>query len=320
MFWRNKKVLVTGGAGVIGCPLINELINRAANVLCVDRESKPMEMSEKVQYCQADISQMDMNSVIDFDPEVIFHLAASFERTDETPEFWNINFRDNVLVSHRIIEAARTLRNLQKFVFASSYLIYSSALYLYDKPQEKSYSLKEGDILETRNLTGAAKYYTEKELEFMNTTQGEFITILARIFRVYGCGSRDVISRWVRMALNKEELVVFKKQNRFDYIYAGDVALGLIKSAENINHNEIVNLGSGRAYKIEDVLQTIKRLIPSLRIREINEGVFFESSCSDMTKFIKLTHWQPNTTLDEGIKRIVNYENQILHNELCIKG
>ena len=40
-----------------------------------------------------------------------------------------------------------------------------------------------------------------KELEFMNTTHVKFMTNLAKIFRVYGCGSRDVVSRWVRTAL-----------------------------------------------------------------------------------------------------------------------
>ncbi len=125
MHWENKKTLVTGGAGVIGRELINELVNLKAHVLCIDRKPKPEDMPSAVEYCMADISEMDNRVITDFNPEVIFHLAASFERTEETLEFWDINFRDNIIVSHRIIDVAGKLNNLKKFIFASSYLAYS---------------------------------------------------------------------------------------------------------------------------------------------------------------------------------------------------
>lgn len=54
--------------------------------------------------------------------------------------------------------------------------------------------------------------FSERELDFMNITHSKFTTISARIFRVYGRGSRDVISRWIRMALNGNKLVVFQKK------------------------------------------------------------------------------------------------------------
>ena len=55
-----------------------------------------------------------------FDPEIIFHLAATFERTEETPEFWEDNFKNNIILSHNVIDAAKECTNLEKFIFASS--------------------------------------------------------------------------------------------------------------------------------------------------------------------------------------------------------
>ena len=46
----------------------------------------------------------NLSELIDFNPEVIIHLAAAFERSEETPEFWGVNWHDNMLVSHNVVD------------------------------------------------------------------------------------------------------------------------------------------------------------------------------------------------------------------------
>ena len=312
MYWKNKKILVTGGAGVIGKELVNKMIELGANILCLDIVPKPKKLSNMVEYRRVDLSSVKSELIKEFNPEVIFHLAATFERTEETPEFWEDNFRNNIILSHNIIDAAKKCVNLEKFIFASSYLIYSPNLYLFSKPPINSRKLKETELVNPRNLVGAAKYYTEKELEFINKMFGNFISLSARIYRVYGFGSRDVISRWVRMALNGDELIVFQKENMFDYIFAEDVAEGLIKMAENVNRDEIINLGTGTVRRIEDVIKILRDQIPNIKVKEIEKEELFEASCADISKLIKLIGWQPKTVLEEGIRKIVDYEKRNL--------
>ena len=312
MYWKNKKILVTGGAGVIGKELVNKMIELGANILCLDIVPKPKELSNMVEYRRVDLSNVKSELIKEFNPEVTFHLAATFERTEETPEFWEDNFRNNIILSHNIIDAAKKCVNLEKFIFASSYLIYSPNLYLFSKPPINSRKLKETELVNPRNLVGAAKYYTEKELEFINKMFGNFISISARIYRVYGFGSRDVISRWVRMALNGDELIVFQKENMFDYIFAGDVAEGLIKMAENVNRDKIINLGTGTARRIDDVIKILRDQIPDIKVKEIEKEGLFEASCADISNLIKLTGWQPKVALEEGIRKIVDYEKRTL--------
>ncbi len=312
MYWKNKRVLVTGGAGVIGKEVINRLIRSGSQILCLDRVSKPKEFSEIVDYDRVDLSELNSELISKFEPEIIFHLAATFERTEETPEFWEDSFKNDIILSHNIIDAAKESNNLKKFIFASSYLIYSPILYLHPEPQTNSRKLKETGLVNPRNLVGAAKFYTEKELEFINKMFGNFISISARIYRVYGFGSRDVISRWVRMALKGDELTVFQKENMFDYIFAGDVAEGLIKIAETVNGDEIINLGTGTARRVEDVIKILRDKIPDINVKEIEKEELFEASCADISKLIKLTGWQPKVTLEEGIRKIVDYEKRNL--------
>jgi len=310
MYWKNKRVLVTGGAGVIGRELVNQLVSEGLHILCLDKVSKPKEFSDIVDYDKVDLSELNSELITKFDPEIIFHLAATFERTEETPEFWEDNFKNNIILSHKVIDAAKECTNLEKFIFASSYLIYSPNLYLQPKPQTNPRKLKETDLANPRNLCGAAKYYTEKELEFIDMMHGSFITISARIYRVYGFDSMDVISRWVRMALDGDELIVFQKENMFDYIFAGDVAVGLIKIAETVKGNEIINLGTGTARRIEEVIKNLQEQIPELKINEIEKKDFFEASCADISNLVKLTSWRPKVTLEEGIRKIVDYEKR----------
>jgi len=312
---KNKRIIITGGAGVIGRELIEKLSKKEVIIRCFDIAPQPQFFLGKVEYCQRDLTTLNPVEFTTFSPDIIFHLAATFERTEEDPEFWEDNFENNVILSHKVINAAKKCKKLKKFIFTSSYLNYSPGLYLKNRPQDNFIKLKETDLINTRNLCGAAKYYTEKELEFTSKMYGDFISISARIFRVYGRGSRDIISRWVRMALNGEELMVFQKENMFDYIFAGDVAEGLIKMAENVNKNEIINLGTGTARKIEEVIKILREQIPNTKIKEIEKEKFFEASCADISKLTRLTEWQPELKLEAGIKRLIEYEKNQMGDE-----
>jgi nucleoside-diphosphate-sugar epimerase len=303
---RDKRVLVTGSSGVIGRVLVERLVRSGAEVLGIDIVPAPQVIAG-VRYETADLAAGTPRIALDFAPQVVFHLAASFERTVETAGYWKTVFENDVLASHRLLEAAEALSSLEAFVFASSYLNYDPSLYL-DIPEVCR--LKETQRLLPRNMVGLAKYYMDRELDFVQATKGNFRTVSARIFRVYGRGSRDVISRWVRAALVGEVLSVFGRSSRFDYIYADDVAEGFARLAESDNAVGAVNLGSGTPRSIADVLQILESEIGEIRTSIVPGQVRIESSCADMELFRKLTGWAPITSLEAGISKIVEYERQ----------
>lgn len=313
MNWQNKKVIITGGAGVIGQALIKSLVEKGAVVRCFDIQPKPKDFPSLAEYSQRDLAKLNPIEFTSFDPEVIFHLAATFERTEEDPDFWQFNFTNNVVLSHKVIDAAKFCKNLKKFIFASSYLIYDPATYLFEEPREVV-NLSETGKIDTRNICGAAKYYTEKELEFMdNFEKCSFSKLSARIFRVYGRNSRDFVSRCVRSALNNQEIKLYSKENSFDYIFANDVAKGLIKLAESSAKKEIVNLGTGKARKIQEMISILKTHFSDLKVTDeaslpAGRQELFEESSADMKKFQEITGWVPETTLEQGIKELIDHE------------
>ena len=73
-----------------------------------------------------------------------------------------------------------------------------------------------------------------------------------------------------------------------------------------------LNLGTGTARRIEEVVKSIQEQISDIKIKEIEKGEFLEASCADISKLIELTGWQPRTTLEEGINRLVKHgRNQV---------
>lgn len=307
MEWKNKKVIITGAAGVIGKELVEKLVEARAYVRCFDIAPKPSWFPKDAEYSRYDLVGLNPIAFTSFNPDIIFHLAATFERTIEDTNFWEFNFENNIFLSHKVLHAAKQCKNLKKFVFASSYLIYDAQQYLFKASQKKAILLSENMSIDTRNLCGAAKYYTEKELEYLAQFH-EFTQVSARIFRVYGKNSRDVLSRWVRAGIYNESINVFLKENLFDYIFAGDVAEGLLKLAESDSAQGPVNLGTGSARNTEEALSIIERYIPGMHIEETDEAGLFEASGADMSAFKQLCGWLPSVTLEQGIKTLIDYE------------
>ncbi|HEV2568134.1 MAG TPA: NAD-dependent epimerase/dehydratase family protein [Sphingomonas sp.] len=299
---------MTGGAGVIGLEMVPMLAEQGAEVLVGDLKPRPASFDSAVRYRRGDLNDMTLRELQGFGPELIIHLAATFERSTESYEFWEQNFRHNVRLSHHIMSLAKDLSSLKRVVFASSYLIYDPQLYQFAKPVEQPRALREDDPVLPRNLTGMAKLSHEIELRFLNEFRRQhFSSVCARIYRGYGRNSRDVISRWVRMLLNGEEIAVYRPEGRFDYIYAKDSAEGLIRLAEAPIEG-IVNLGTGRSRRVQDVVDVLRQHFPQMRARVEASDIAFEASQADLTLYESATGWRPRYDLETAIPEIIAHE------------
>lgn len=313
MNWKDKRVIVTGGAGVIGRVLIRMLLNKGAVIRSYDKHPSEIQLLANAKLCN--LNNMHFNEFKDFYPDYIFHLAASFERSTESQGFWDINYNDNIVAAHKTINAAKLCKDLKKFVFASSYLVYEPMLYMVPyNHNSRSIAIVEGDAIGPRNLCGAAKYYVEKELDLHDLLFSS-ITVSARIFRVYGRGSKDVVSRWIRESLRGQKPCVFNLRSSFDYVFADDVAKGLIRLAETNEFSGQVNFGTGISTSIQritDILQKELKALFVCREMEAKENLHYEKSVADIKKLRDTINWSPDTSIETGIKKVIEYERDIL--------
>lgn len=305
---EGRRVLVTGGAGVIGMEMVPRLADRGAHVMVGDLKPRPPSFPSAIRYRQGDLNHLTHRELEHFGPEVVIHLAATFERSTETPEFWDDNHRHNVELSHHVMVLSRDVGSVRRVVFASSYLVYDPSLYLFDRPPPHARSLSESDAVRPRNLTGMAKLSHELELRFLEEAgSGCFSTASARIFRGYGRGSRCVVSRWVRALLRGESIDVYRPEGRFDYVFAADSAEGLLRLSES-NYSGVVNLGTGRSRTVADVVDCLRERFLEPEARPCESDIPFEASEADTSLFEQVTGWRPAITLEEGIDAILAFE------------
>ena len=305
-----ERIFVSGAAGVIGQEILIKLGKlENVEVLAADRKPQPKDLPSNTEYLCIDLNELTLSDLISFSPTIFIHLAATFERSTESLDFWSDNFQNNVSLSHHLMDLMTQVQSLKRVVFASSYLIYDQTLYQFDSPQISPVQLEETSIIRPRNLIGMAKLAHEKELEFLTEFFGEKFTALSvRIFRGYGRGSRDVVSRWVRSLISDEEILVYSPEGIFDFIYAKDSAEGLIKLALESDIRGVVNLGSGSSHRIAEILEELQRYFPNMKMVERDLQIQFEASEANISKLIDTINWKPEYTLDRAIGEIIDYE------------
>lgn len=308
-YYRNQRVLVTGGAGVIGSVLIEHLVGAGARVLCCDIQTQPARFGEAVHHIRGDANYLTPKQVADFEPSIVFHLAATFERSTETEEFWWENYWHNIRLSNHIMSLVKQVPGVKRVVFASSYLIYDPQLYSFDEARSEPCILSEDTPIYPRNICGAAKLLHELELRFLEEfdTYG-FTTISARIFRVYGKGSHDIVSRWIRLLIKEPDatLHLYRGEGIFDYIYAGDVAEGLMRLGAS-PATGISNLGSGCGRKVFELVDALRSRFPDLRTESIEVDIPYEAHQADLTRLESFTGWRPTTSLEQGIDILIDH-------------
>ena len=264
------KAFVSGGAGVIGRELVSRLVSQGVEVIVGDLQPRPEEFREGVEYIHGDLNDLKTWPECD----VFYHLAATFERLEESPEHWEKNFRHNVQLSHHLLTLCP---KETRVVFASSYLVYGQ----YGK-------------IEPRNLTGAAKFYTECELARLHPDSAS-----ARIYRVYGKGSRDVISRWIRSLLREEEILLYNPNSTYDYIYAGDVAQNLLTIKSGVH-----DLGTFVSTMVYDVVMILKDFFPNAKIKVDRHRRPGGEKWEDFLR----APLEGHTDLVDGIQKVIEYE------------
>lgn len=305
--FKNKCVFISGGAGVIGSALVGKLQEAGAQLYIADLKPRPKDWSADITYRQGDLNEMTVQEMANIQPEYVFHLAATFERSTETYDFWDENDRHNVKLSHHLMSLLKESLTLRKVVFASSYLIYNPELYNFSNPVKEPTVLTEETPIYPRNMCGAAKLLHEIELRFLSEFSGDrYKTVSARIYRVYGKKSRDIISRWIQSLLNGEELQVYRKEGIFDYIYAGEVAEGLLRLAVS-EAEGVVNLGNGNARRVEEVLHILRNYFPDMKYEEHDSTIPYEASEAGLERLQFYTGWKPTSQLEDTIPELINF-------------
>jgi len=302
------KYLVTGGAGFIGSHLVEGLMRSKHEVIVVDDLSSGHidNITDKANcriYTQR-IQDMDLETFKALDG--IFHLAAQASVPVSVEDFYSSS-KNNILSSLKVFDIAKKL-NIP-VVYASSSAIYGE--------------LPEGDdnsnLYELVSPYAVDKYSMEKYAEVAYKLY-KLPSVGLRFFNVYGPKQdpnnpySGVISIFIKQVNCGETVTVNGGYQTRDFIFVKDVVDVLVKSM-NILHRksmfEVVNVGIGRFVTIDNLLDTIVRLIgrrPEVEYKPLPAGDP-ESSSGTYDKMVKLLDLSLDdfTKLEDGLKETIEY-------------
>lgn len=309
---QNKKVLVTGGAGFIGSHLVDELLNRKYNVVVVDnflRGNKlPRETIDKITLIKGDVKDPKVMDIHAKDCEIIFHFAAYLgvdivaENPVETMIVESLGMQNVV--------AAAIKNSVKKIIYASTSGVYGKTAI------EKSVS--EDFIVDPRSSYSIAKRFNEIFLQSY-WIENKIESVSLRYFNVYGerQDNRMVIPKFFDQTLENKPITVYGtgSQTR-DFTYVKDVVKATCLIAENVKGCEIFNICGTNEFSIFNLAKLIKKFTNSnSKISKIDlpKGRYdfeVERRSGDSTKLFKHIKYRPDTSLEEGLNKILKtYKN-----------
>ena len=259
-FYKNKRVLVTGGTGMIGQPLCRMLLEQGATVTVASLDDASRS-PEGTLFRKLDLRDFDNCLDVARDQEIVFHLAGvkgSPKMTAERPASF---FVPTLQFSLNMMEAARR-QEVDRYMFTSSVGVYQPADVFVEDDVWKTFPSPND------RFAGWAKRMCELQAEAYRIEYGWTRVSIVRPANVYGPfdnfdpENAMVIPSLIHRAATVDGLLTVWGDGTpiRDFIHADDVAKGMMKVVE-LGVSEPVNLGSGSGVSIREVAETIARLL-----------------------------------------------------------
>jgi len=304
--FKDQKVLVTGGGGMIGRSLVKLLLDRGAKITIADL-TKPSDLPEGVEHVQVDLRFFDNCLDICKDKDYIFHLAGvkgSPKMCAEQP----VDFMVPMLQFNTNMMQAAFDANVKWYLFTSSVGVYA--------PADVFYEDTVWNTMPSPNdrFAGWAKRMGELQAEAYGIQYGKKNISIVRPANVYGAydnfnpANAMVVPSLIRKAQENDILEVWGDGSTIrDFIHADDVALGMIYAVEK-QITEPINLGSGKGYSIKEVVDmVVKHSGKQLEVKWLTDKPAGDKiRLFDMTR-AKSYGFDISVSLDEGIKNTTEW-------------
>ena len=310
-----QNVLVTGGAGFIGSHLCDRLIEEGYKVICLDnlltgsRENiKHLLDNPNFKFIEADTTSSLEDKEELFELDFIFHLASPASPVDYQ------NYSEETLLANSL----GTLSILKLAKKTGARVLYASTSESYgdplEHPQKETYF---GNV----NTFGVRSCYDESK-RFGETATYVYIckynidARVIRIFNTYGPRMQKddgrVVSNFILAALKGEPFKIDGdgSQTR-SFCYVDDLVEGIMKVMfSEATRGEIFNLGNPGEFTIKELAELVNEIAGTNTEMEFS-GSFRENDPMkrrpDISKVKEVTGWEPKISLEEGLKRTVEY-------------
>ncbi|HAM37824.1 MAG: GDP-fucose synthetase [Elusimicrobia bacterium RIFOXYC2_FULL_34_12] len=309
-YWKNKRVVVTGGAGFLGTHLVNKLNKQE----CADVFIPKIEEYDLVK--MEDIKRMYSDST----PDIVIHLAAIVGGIGANREHPGKFFYDNLMMGAQLMDIGRQI-GIKKFVALGTICCY---------PKFTPVPFKEEDLWtgypeETNAPYGLAKKMLLVQSQAYRQQYG-FNSIFLMPVNLYGPSDNfnpntsHVIPALIKKCFdaiknNDKEIIVWGtgKATR-EFLYVEDAAEGIMLATENYNKPEPVNLGAGFEISIKNLVEIIVKLtgFKGKIVWDKTKPDGQPRRCLDVSKAEKEFGFKAKTNFEEGLRETIEwYKNSV---------
>jgi len=323
--WKEKRVLVTGGAGFIGSSLCKKLASSGCYVVIFDNFSSGKyenvedilkDYADKTCLLRGDCKKPSGVKKAVSDVDIVFHFAANPEVRLELNDPENC-FEQNVYGTFVLLEALGHVRNVEKVVFASTSTVYGDVDVF---PTHESYG-----PLKPISIYGASKLASEAMVSSYAYLHN-FAGVLLRLANIIGPKSQHgVIPDFInKLRKNEKELEILGDGTQCkSYLYIDDCVNAILTACEKSNCQvEIFNVGSEDWVNISRIAEIVveEMSLKNVKFRftgGVDEGRGWKGDVKKMLLDIsrlKALGWKPKYKSEEAVriatKHILEIERQ----------
>ena len=308
------RILVTGGAGVIGSHLCQFLLEKGHQIICLDNffTGQKRNIDQLLTNKNFELLEHDITKSFDVKVDQIYNLAcpASPVYYQKTPIK---TVQTNVLGAINCLELSKKLGGV-KVLQASTSEVYGDPQI---HPQPENYN---GNV----NPTGPRACYDEgkrcaETLFFDYYREAKIPIKVVRIFNTYGPNmSWDdgrVVSNFITQALKGQDITIYGEGNQTrSFCYVSDMVLGLYKMMASDSWTGPVNLGNPGEFTVKELSDKIisKTKSQSKIVYRPLPADDPKQRRPDISLAKQNLNWQPTIPLDEGLDKTIEYFKKVI--------
>jgi len=315
VFWRDRPVMVTGGAGFLGSWLVKRLYEAGAEVVCPLRDQVPQSelirsgMANKVNLVEGDsTNQVLLERVLgEYEVDTVFHLAAQtiVPIANRNPVS---TFDSNIKGTWTLLEACRRSPQVKQIIVASSDKAYGQQEklpYSEELPLEGAFPY---DVSKACSDMLARSYFATYKLPVVITRCGNF----------FGGGDLNwnrIVPGTIRSILRGQQPLI-RSDGKFirDYFYIEDGAAAYMLLAEKLGDNPDL---AGEAFNFSNEIQlTVLEIVEKISVimcSNLEPQICGEATGEIRHQYLsaekarKMLSWKPLYGIDEALKETVDW-------------
>ncbi len=312
--FKDKKILVAGGAGFIGTNLIKRFLALGAdNIRATSHRKEPTILNKRVEYMKCDLTKKEDCQKVVKGVDYVFMCAANTSGAGVMENTPLVHVTPNVLMNTLVLEASYEAK-VKKFLYFSTNAVYP----ITDYPVKEEEMMK-GDLFEKYFCVGWMKRFTEILCEMYATKiKNPMKVVVVRPANTYGpyddfeWETSHVIPALIRKAVERHEPIeVWGDGNDIkDFIYIEDLVEGVLLAMEKIETFDPVNIATGKPCTIKEVLNAIliaDNYQDAKIVFNSSKPTMIPKRLIDTSKAKKLLGFEAKTSLIDGIKRTVEW-------------